>query len=576
MLIYLAPGIAFFPKFILNPRTFAVIPFISISIVVSAQYLLSTLNQFSHQNVVLLICFTLIIALYRLYSAFKDNLFTESNWHAKDYKALLLIVFSSIPLMIILGFEGFQHADEIYSWNMWAKQIYLNQTVTFDSTQSPYPLALPSLIAFCYKFLGNTDYQLPIKFSYSIIYISTIFAIYSFAKTREQIGIFFITYLIVMLIIGIGFEYKKVYADTLMGGFLTTSLVLIISLSKRRNRINKNISEISILIASILLICFASLTKQGAMVWAILPYPLLAYVVINTNNNLTNYLKALLLIPILTPFLWYFFGGKDFYQNIDVINRSMANRDYLEQFFYGFEESFISNPTLLMFMVVVFIVLFKKIDFEKTIFLFGIILSTLLLIFFGAYETTRLYLHIILAGWLLIISYGDDILSNKFTKVLSKIGRSLYLYAFIGSLFLFWSVNSFYDRIILFDRISNFLDGREVQANWIIGESGAEQYRNIIKSKKGLVAQNGHIWGMYYGMDNFHYKGFGLTDEKIHAMAQDIINKEIGWMYSYDEQVKILENFCPGSVNKVNTSENLYNQTLYKISNESLTKCVNK
>ena len=40
----------------------------------------------------------------------------------------------------------------------------------------------------------------------------------------------------------------------------------------------------------------------------------------------------------------------------------MANRDYLEQFFYGFDESFISNPSLLMFMVVVFIVLFKKID----------------------------------------------------------------------------------------------------------------------------------------------------------------------------------------------------------------------
>ena len=74
-------------------------------------------------------------------------------------------------------------------------------------------------------------------------------------------------------------EYKKVYADTLMGGFLVTSLSLLISLSKSQLH-TINISSISILIASVFLICAASLTKQGAMLWSIMFYPLLAYIII--------------------------------------------------------------------------------------------------------------------------------------------------------------------------------------------------------------------------------------------------------------------------------------------------------
>ena len=105
--------------------------------------------------------------------------------------------------MIILGFDGFQHADEIYSWNFWAKKIYLNQVVSFEHN-SPYPLALPSFIAFCYKFIGNIDYQLPIKFTFSIICISTVFTIYTFANTKTKVGLFFVSYIMVMLVIGVG------------------------------------------------------------------------------------------------------------------------------------------------------------------------------------------------------------------------------------------------------------------------------------------------------------------------------------------------------------------------------------
>ena len=389
LFIYIIPGIALFPKFILNPRTAATIPFISISMVVSAQYILSTLNQFNHKNVIIFTLALFLVAIYRLYGMYKVYLKFDSNWHNSDLKALLLIMFSSIPLMIILGFDGFQHADEIMSWNLWAKKIYFNEERILSG--NIYPLLLSSLIAFCYKFIGNIDYQLPIRFTFSIIYVSTIFIVYTFANSRNKVGILFITYIIVFLIIGVGYEYKKVWADTLMSGFMVASLALLISLSNNQRLINKNISPISILLASIILISAATLTKQGAIVWTMLIYPLLAYVIINNNNKLSNLLKFSLLVPILTPILWYFMGGTNFHTNVGVINRSMGGRGYFDQLLFGFNESFIAEGRfiLLLFMITIFIVLLRKINFEKAIIAFGITLSTIFLIFFWSIRNNK-------------------------------------------------------------------------------------------------------------------------------------------------------------------------------------------
>ena len=574
MFIYIIPGIALFPKFILNPRTAAAIPFLSISIVVSFQYLLSTLNQFNHQNVIIFIGILLLVAIYRLYGIYQVYVKLDSDWTKTDCKALLLIFFSSIPLMIILGFDGFQHADEIYSWNLWAKKIYFNQVVTFEVTGSPYPLLLPSLIAFCYKFVGNIDYQLPIKFTFSIIYLSTIFIVFSFSNTKSKVGIFFITFIIVFLIIGVGYEYKKVWADTLMSGFLVASLALLISLSNSQHSINKNISPISILLASVILICGASLTKQGAIVWTMLIYPLLAYVIINNNKKLSNPIKLVLLAPISTPIIWYFLGGRSFHTNHGVVSRSMGERGYFEQILFGFNESFIAEGRLilLLFMITIFIVLLKKINLEKAIIAFGITLSTIFLIIFGAYETTRLYLHVILIGWLILFSYGDHITTTKIWHIMSIIGNSFYTYTLVGFIFIFWSFNSFNDRMIGIDRVSNFLDGREVQANWVIGETGAEQYRNILKSQMGLWAEDNHIWGIYYGIHNFR-RG-ELYNPDLQYVINRMIDGNIGWIYSKEgnNNIKKIQDFCSDSITKIKTNS-LYEVSLYKVSIKKITSC---
>ena len=125
--IFLLPGIALFPKFIFNPRTAAAIPFISISVIVSTQYLLRILGQFYQANLIIFLLFVSLIASFRLFKIFKIPKNFNNYWKRNDLLALFLIFLSCIPLMVILGFDGFQHADEIMSWNLWAKKIFFNE-----------------------------------------------------------------------------------------------------------------------------------------------------------------------------------------------------------------------------------------------------------------------------------------------------------------------------------------------------------------------------------------------------------------------------------------------------------------
>ena len=585
--LYLIPGIALFPKFVLAPRTAATIPFVSISVVVVSQYVLSLFNQFNHQNVIILIGILTLVALYRIYNISKESIKKLSTWSKTDFIALFLIFFASTPLMILLGFDGFQHSDEIYSWNLWAKQLYFNQDITFGDGGAPYPLALPSFIAFCYKFVGNIDYQLPIKLTFSLIYVSTIFVIYSFATSKKNIGLFFIAFIIVMLVIGTGYEYKKVFADTLMGGFLVSSLALIISLSKGKLSTNNYISHNSIVLASIILICLAALTKQGAIPWTMVFFPLLAYHIIEKNNQMAKSIKWMLLAPMLTPVLWYFIGGTGFHNNVGVKSRSMGGRDYIDQLLYGFNEVFINKPSLLILMAIVFFVLFKKINFEKAILSIGIASSTVLMLLFGSYEPTRLYLHIVLIGWLVIFAYEDGIVNNKAIYNISKAGNNLYAYAIIILLFIWWDLSKLNQRIEIIRPVTNVLDGREVQANWMIGKTGAEQYRGIMDSKLGLLAPNSHIWGIYYGgMDNLFTDGKDVNiNAKVRIFSDsprktinEIRNNNIGWIYYTRSRnmprIKEVQNFCNESINLIDTSKNLHEQVLYKVDMKIINACI--
>ena len=136
------------------------------------------------------------------------------------------------------------------------------------------------------------------------------------------------------------------------------------------------------------------------------------------------------------------------------------------------------------------------------------------------------------------------------------------------------SISSFNARLIGVDSVSNLLDGREVQVNWVIGKSGAEQYRKIVKSQKGLWARDDHVWGIYYGMNNFS-RG-ALESYNTQIIMQEIIQSDIGWIYSQEwhiPEIKKIQDICEGSIIEIDTIDNLYKQTLFKVSTELVANC---
>jgi hypothetical protein len=215
------------------------------------------------------------------------------------------------------------------------------------------------------------------------------------------------------------------------------------------------------------------------------------------------------------------------------------------------------------------------------------------MILFGSYEPTRLYLHITLVGWLVVFAYEDGVLDNKVFYKISKIGNNFYTYIIVILLFVWWDISKLNQRIETINPVANILDGREVQANWMIGKTGATQYREIVDSKMGLVAPNAHIFGIYYGMDNLYLQGqiehlhvkgemddlhneVRILSNSPYETINKIKNNNIGWIYTEKSNgsVKGAQDFCDGSISMINTSKNLHEQVLYKVNIEAVNSCI--
>ena len=160
-------------------------------------------------------------------------------------------------------------------------------------------------------------------------------------------------------------------------------------------------------------------------------------------------------------------------------------------------------------------------------------------------------------------------------------------------LFVWWDISKLNQRIEIIKPVANILDGREVQANWMIGKTGAAQYRDIMDSKMGLVSSNAHIFGIYYGMDNLYTQGQiehlhiegeinGINSEIIvlsdspYETINRIKSNNIGWIYTEksNKSIKEAQDVCDGSIGMINTSKNLHEQVLYKVNIEAVNYCI--
>ena len=134
--VYIAPALAIYPRMLFSSRKAVAIPFLSVFIIYLLTSIFSKFGLFS-QGVLIIISLTFFItALCRLTLLHQSEIFDWPQLHVFVFIINLLIALS---FSVNLGIESFSTDDEIYSWNMWAVQYFLGESVDFYYTKSPYP-----------------------------------------------------------------------------------------------------------------------------------------------------------------------------------------------------------------------------------------------------------------------------------------------------------------------------------------------------------------------------------------------------------------------------------------------------
>lgn len=572
--LYFVPALALVPRFAFNPRTAATLPFISILAITITQRLLVASGHFSQQAVLIVIGLFFIIAVVRLLITKKEEL---NTWKRNHLVILGAIVVTSLPLIVNLGLTGFQFNDEIYSWNYWARQFYLGENIDFSYTRAPYPLLLSAFLSFCYKSLGNLDYQLPIRFTFVLIYISTVFVLSTFAKTKKEIGIFILSFVFLFLLINLVHRYGNVLADPLMSGFLVSAYALLFSTVEYNSKLRTNL-----IIVSALLVSAATFTKQAAIPWTMIFFPCTAYFFIQKNKTNSKLAQFSLFVPILAPFLWYLLEGRGFTNNESVIKASLGDRGYLEQLVFSTTKYMTEQPFLVVFLVIVFFVLFHKTNIHKKILSFSIFVATLIWLIFGAYSV-RLFMHVLLIGWLVILYYGMEIfLKNNLINRAAVFATNKRIITVLGILFVGLTIRTADKRAKDLDNITNILDGGQVQARYLLGKSGAKQYRWIRYGDDGKIwLSTPYLYGVFYGLTDVYRR----TNSSKKQIVTSIIKEKIDKLYLLDKKSKVIngstnhnmrqliEKDCSRAFTRVDTAENRMKATLYIINREVIEEC---
>lgn len=271
--VYVSPGLALFPRLLLSARTAIAIPFVSIFAVGLIEKTLSAAGAFSQAAVLSLSAALALTALYRVRRLFlaPDSKF---EWPSPQVFLLIFNGLVAFGFAAELGTTSFALDDEIYSWNMWAVQHYLGEPIDYYYTGYPYPQLFAVLIAYCYKFLGSIELQLPVRALFGIFPFCLLSAI-ALAPREVSYGNA-VKFSVLALVLLFGASASKYMndglADPMMVSALVMSVFLFICFDDREGKSTEWLW--------IAVICgvVAAYSKQPALIWTGFALPILTLV----------------------------------------------------------------------------------------------------------------------------------------------------------------------------------------------------------------------------------------------------------------------------------------------------------
>ncbi len=408
--------------------------------------------------------------------------------------SIVLLLILLLPIAIKLGVAAFDTNDEIYSWNFWAKQIFLGQSVDYFFTQAPYPTLFSNLVAAIYLLFGTSEMQSVAKLVLWLLPVCVFLLMESQSKSGSQLFVFFVIAILVLYGVGLEKVYATGLADPMMATLLFTGFYCLL----HANRISSdNAPPIVWLFLSAIFVALSALTKQAALPWSIVFYPLSLFLYLRHAGMPMRY-GFLAFIPIVVSLTWLLTIGAGFQDNPGVIQASTEGRGLYAQLFYAVTQLAKSMPLALALLFYFF---WRLVHSGKTyLFLvaFGCFVSLVLWLLFGSYDL-RLGMHVFLLLWLASSCVDTEPAHSFFKK------HTPYVAILIGLIVLFsggYSVKKYIELTDHYQTESGEVSYKEGEAKQIVKlfGAGALPILNQLKVNQNRVwVGSNYIYGVLFG-----------------------------------------------------------------------------
>ncbi len=472
------------PKLILDAKTRPLLPILGILILAVATSLWHA-TDFSARYLQVFFVLVSLLGAWRLF-ALRAQISFKFDPH---YVLLGLFI---LPTAVKLGMSAFDVNDEIYSWNLWANQIFYKQAIDYYFTQAPYPTLFSSLVAGCYLLLGSTDHQSVTKLVLWLLPYCCL-ALLLASTTVGKRGLFWLVAIVLMYGAGLEKVFSFGLADPLMAIWLFAGLSCLCSANN-----SKHVGSNTLLTLSAIFIAASALTKQAALVWSLVFYPIALTLYIRRHELSVAY-SVLSLVPILTSLIWLATIGSGFHNNEGVVQASMGSRGFVEQFFFAAKQLFVELPAGALLLLVLTWVSLKNREIWLRLILAGSLVSAFLWLMFGSYDL-RLGMHVFLVLWLLstISFFGHDgyaIVPSK-TKIIA-------LLLFCGLMPSAYAVSKYLElsgEYSLNGTVVGFDHGRDRQALKLFGADGPNLVQRLESEGGKVWVGSNYIYGVMYGV----------------------------------------------------------------------------
>lgn len=577
LLVYLAPAIALYPKLILSSRTIVATPFVSIAVVVVVQQLLVLGNIYNQSAVVTISIMLLMITVIRLIHLLRNINPSMLYWPTSHRFLLLFSLLLGSYWASELSTTGFAVDDELYSWNMWAIQHYLGHEIDFYYTQSPYPQLFPILISYCYKLLGSFELQMPVRALFALFPVALWGTIAIAPKEATFSNAVCSVIVMLALAAAIGSYFSVGLADPLMASSLVVAIFLFIQFSKTPD--HRDLLMLSLICAAV-----AIHTKQAALIWALISFPIITLVAtLKRQLPLVALLGAAVLMAL--GLAWVMGPGSGFHDNPGVTNRSQQDRSFIEQLSFAVQNNFFDQPLAPLFLIAGTVAVLRARRHRDVLLLF-LLPALFAWLFYGAYSL-RLGIHVVALAALLFAVTGYR-LPTSLDMTLARnegfVRRHALLISIIG-LFLIGraSLHRIHKNVgEIGDNFSPYVSGLNTITKYFGKDAGFVFYELYNRPDLLLWVPSNYIYGIFYGHTPMIRPDYiARPDYSMKALLDEIEHHLPNYLFDAGTRVsfgpgsarlrELAENICPDLFEKNISPPNKYGYyTVYRLHDNSV------